>query len=141
MARPNKLQKFVQRSDMFEGKFEATKEFALEAYEMLNRYVFDNGLEPCPITVRRTKGVWGMCDGRVENDEFRVHEIILTKKFQFKAVCVAALAHEMVHQFQWDVLSNERWQEGKQPIMSHGPSFFAWRPALEEYNIPLTTRF
>ena len=102
MARPNKLQKFVQRSDMFEGKFEATKEFALEAYEILNRYVFDNGLEPCPITVRRTKGVWGMCDGRVENDEFRVHEIILAKKFPFKAVCVAALAHEMVHHQQND---------------------------------------
>ena len=29
MARPNKLQKFVQRTDMFDGKFEATREFAL----------------------------------------------------------------------------------------------------------------
>lgn len=141
MARPNKLQKFVQRTDMFDGKFEATQEFALETYEMLNRYVFDNGLEPCPITVRRIRGVWGMCDGRVEGDEFRVHEITLTKKYPFCALFVATLAHEMVHQFQWDVLSNERWQEGKDPIMSHGPSFFAWRPALDEYNIPLTTRF
>jgi hypothetical protein len=141
MARPNKLQKFVQRSNMFDGNYVATQEFADETYEVLNCYIFDNCLEPCPVNVRRTRGVWGMCDGRVENDEFRVHEITLTNKYPFRAMFVATLAHEMVHQFQWDVLSNERWEQGKEPVMSHGPSFFAWRPVLAEYNIPLTKSF
>jgi len=50
------------------------------------------------------------------------------------------MAHEMVHQFQWDVLSNERQSQGLDPIMSHGPSFFAWREPLAEYDIPLSTK-
>jgi hypothetical protein len=50
------------------------------------------------------------------------------------------MAHEMVHQFQWDILSNERQSQGLGPIMSHGPSFFAWRKPLAEYNIPLSTK-
>jgi len=137
----NRLQKFVQRNDMYERNFEASQELALEAYDMLNQYVFDNGLDPCPVTVRRTRGYWGMCDGRVVDDECRTNEIILTKRYPFKAMFINTLAHEMVHQFQWDVLSNERLEQGKPPIMSHGPSFYAWRPALKEYNIILTKEY
>ena len=50
------------------------------------------------------------------------------------------VAHEMVHQYQWDILSNDREDQGLPPIMSHGPSFFAWREPLAEYNIPLSTK-
>jgi len=140
MARTNKLQKFVMRDDMFDGKFSPTQEFAQETYAMLNRYIFDNGLKPVPLVIKRTRGYWGITDGRVDtvNDEYRVHNIRLCNKYPVRAMFVATLAHEMIHQFQWDILSNERYDQGKPPIMSHGPSFFAWKPALAEYHIPLT---
>jgi hypothetical protein len=50
---------------------------------------------------------------------------------------VTTLAHEMVHQFQWDVLGPERQDNGKDWLMSHGPSFYAFREDLEPHNISL----
>jgi hypothetical protein len=43
----------------------------------------------------------------------------------------------MVHQYQWDIYSKERAVEGKEPIMSHGPSFYKFRKQLAEYGIVL----
>ena len=37
----NKLAKFV-RTPMFEGKYDANEDDAVEAYHLLNKYVFDN---------------------------------------------------------------------------------------------------
>jgi hypothetical protein len=43
----------------------------------------------------------------------------------------------MVHQHQWDIYSKERDKEGKEPIMSHGPSFYKFRKQLSEHGIVL----
>ena len=134
----NKLAKFV-RTDMFEGKYETNESETIDSYDLLNRYIFDNGLERPSFNIKRTRGYWGMTDGRmnIEDEKFFVQEIILTNKFPHKAMFIATLAHEMIHQFQWEVLSPERHAQGKESIMSHGPSFFAWRKVLSEYMIPL----
>jgi len=139
MTKTNQLAKLVRRDDLFNGPFKPCGEYAQETYSLLNRYIFDNGLDPAQLEIKRTRGYWGMCVGTTDiiNDSFYVEKIVLSSRFAFKAQFIATLAHEMVHQFQWDVLSNERWGQGKQPIMSHGPSFFAWREPLSEYFIPL----
>jgi hypothetical protein len=134
----NKLAKFV-RTPMFEGKYETNECETIASYDLLNRYIFDNGLERPQFNIKRTRGYWGMTDGRmnIKDERFFVKEIILTNKFPHKAMFIATLAHEMIHQFQWEVLSPERLAQGKDSIMSHGPSFFVWRKVLSEYMIPL----
>jgi hypothetical protein len=124
-------------------KYDANEDDAVEAYHLLNKYVFDNVLNCPKFNIKRTRGYWGMCDGRMDmsDERFFVEEIILSKKFTHKAMFVATLAHEMVHQWQWEVLSPQRYEEGKTPIMSHGPSFYAWRKPLHKYLIPLTRAY
>jgi hypothetical protein len=63
--------------------------------------------------------------------------ITLNNKWYCKQWLVMTLAHEMRHQYQWDVLSFKRLKEGKQPLMSHGPSFFLFKHKLAKYGIPL----
>lgn len=60
-------------------------------------------------------------------------------KWYCKQWLVNTLAHEMCHQYQWDIIGNQRLIEGKQPIMSHGPSFFVFREQLKEHGINLKT--
>ena len=69
------------------------------------------------------------------------HYIELHCKFPTWKEFIETLAHEMVHQWQWEVLSPQRYEEGKTPIMSHGPSFYAWRKPLHKYLIPLTRAY
>jgi len=141
MACTNRLIKFVRKDEMFAGEFRPTLDRAQEVYELINRYVFDNGLNPAKLHIKRTRGYWGMCHGDQNAvGNFFTKEIILTNRFPNLSSFVAIMAHEMVHQFQWDVLSNERQSQGLDPIMSHGPSFFAWREPLAEYDIPLSTK-
>ena len=133
----NKLAKFV-RTPMFEGKYEANEDDAVETHYLLNKYVFDNVLDCPKFNIKRTRGYWGMCDGRMDilDESFFVEKITLSKKFTHKAMFVSTIAHEMVQ-----VLSPQRHEEGKPAIMSHGPSFYAWRKPLNEYLIPLTRTY
>jgi hypothetical protein len=52
---------------------------------------------------------------------------------------IMAVAHEMVHQYQWDIESKRRKRQGLPSIMSHGPTFFSWRDKLKKHGIPLKT--
>ena len=141
MAYTNRLIKFVRKDEMFAGEFKPTLDRGQEIYNLINHYVFDNGLHPAKLNIKRTRGYWGMCDGEQNaNGDYFTKEIILTNRFPNLSSFVAIMAHEMVHQFQQDVLRNEREAQGLPPIMGHGPSFFAWREPLAEYNIPLSTK-
>jgi hypothetical protein len=55
------------------------------------------------------------------------------------------LAHEMIHQYQWDIY---RWDHldyhGKEMFLDsggHGPSFFMWRDRFAHYGLYLKTWF
>jgi len=58
-------------------------------------------------------------------------------KWFCKQWLITVLAHEMCHQYQWDVLGYKRVKAGQKPIMSHGPSFFIFREKLAMHGIPL----
>ena len=60
-------------------------------------------------------------------------------KWYCKQWLVTTLAHEMCHQYQWEIIGAERISMGKDPIMSHGPSFFLFRERLKEHGISLKT--
>ena len=47
------------------------------------------------------------------------------------------LAHEMAHQYQWDIDGVKRIKRGWEPLMSHGPSFFKHRKSINKYGLVL----
>lgn len=83
---------------------------------------------------------WGMCLGHIHRTHTGSHcTIEMMDKWFCVQWFVTTLAHEMVHQYQWDVLGPEREKDGKSWLMSHGPSFFDFRDHLCDYNISLKT--
>lgn len=110
-------------------------------YEMVNYEVFDNELKkPHIYLLPRCRKYWGMCIG--DTKKYRTGsycEIRLMDKWISMQWLVAIIAHEMAHQYQWDIMGPERAEEGKEFLMSHGPSFFQFRDTMREHDIPLKT--
>jgi len=112
-----------------------------QLYNIINDSVFHNQLRKPEIIVKpRCRKYWGMCTG--DTTKYRTGsycKIYLMDKWISTQWMIATLAHEMVHQYQWDIEGPEREEEGKESLMSHGPSFFQFRDLLAEHNIPLKT--
>lgn len=121
--------------------FRPPARFVHHVYELLNYYIFNNELKkPTILIAPRRRNYWGMCVGHMHVQRTGSYcEIDLMDKWISVQWMVATLAHEMAHQYQWDILGPERHYEGKDFLMSHGPSFFMFRDALERQNIPLKT--
>lgn len=121
--------------------FRPSRYLVHHVYELINYEVFDNVLQkPRLEVVPRCRKYWGMCMGHVRKD---VTGSYCTIRMMDKWFCmqwmVTTLAHEMVHQYQWDILGPERQNDGKDWLMSHGPSFYEFKPNLEEHSISLKT--
>lgn len=113
-------------------------------FKLLNEEVFNNKL-PTPEfqIMARCRKYWGYCiglPGEMEKNKSNC-VIRLSDKWFCKQWLIATLAHEMCHQYQWDVDSFKRHKLGLEPIMSHGPSFFIYKQRLKEVNIPLKRAF
>lgn len=109
-------------------------------YKMLNWYIFDYELAmPELEVVPRCRKYWGMCYGSydIPTRNRSACKIRLMDKWYCKQWLVTTLAHEMCHQYQWDVQGLQRMKHGKDPIMSHGPSFFVFRDKLKRHGISL----
>ena len=108
-------------------------------YEELNRTVFRNELIVPKIHLKsHRQKYWGMCIGNTTVDtRGTMCEIELMDKFFCPQWMVTTLAHEMVHQYQWDIIGPTRSKKGYDYLMSHGPSFFLFREKLEKHLIPL----
>jgi len=110
-------------------------------YRLINREIFNNKLIMPEISVKRLRGAWGDCAGimvpPIPNKSRCV--IRLSERWYCRQWLIITLAHEMVHQYQWDIYSARREKRGLSPIISHGPSFFKWRKKLKKHGIPLKT--
>lgn len=129
------------RSEQKRLLFRPSKHLVYHTYELINYEVFNNSLPKPKIEVQsHCRKYWGMCMGHTHRT---VTGSYCTIRMMDKWFCpqwfITTLAHEMVHQYQWDIIGPEREQEGKDWLMSHGPSFYQFRPYLEEHNISLKT--
>jgi hypothetical protein len=114
-------------------------------YNICNRYLFDNRLRKPVITQGSRRQTWGFCEWENElQDTGSYTTIKLMDKWFCPAWFLQTLAHEMVHQYQWDIHRHELQLEGREIYMNsgaHGPSFFAWRDEFEYYGLYLKTWF
>lgn len=117
--------------------YHPTREEAAEVYDLLNDYVFGGVLVKPPIIFSKCHNFWGQCYGAIDLSVI----IQINHRHLCKQWFIAVLAHEMVHQYQWQIDGAHRQSENpsKQPLMSHGPTFVKWKKALKEFGIPLST--
>lgn len=109
-------------------------------YRLINKEIFNNKLFMPKIYLKsRLRETWGMCYGG--DTPFRKSKsrctITLADRWYCKQWLIMAIAHEMCHQYQWDILSKKRMKQGLPPVMSHGPSFYIFRDKLKKRSIPL----
>lgn len=105
-------------------------------YDLLNKYVFDNELIRPTITIKNTGKSLGHCTGTDHGSE-----IILSDRWYCTQIMVITLAHEMAHQYQWDVIGKQRLAQGKKRHLGHGTTFYIHRYNLLQYDIPLKRHF
>jgi len=111
-----------------------------EIYDLLNKSIYKNKLVRPEIQLGQRRKCWGMCIGYARYRDTNSRCVIkLTDKWYCVQWLVIVLAHEMAHQYQWDVISPKRVKQGKTELISHGPTFFQHRAKLQKSGIPLKT--
>lgn len=115
-------------------RYRPTRDEIHDTYDLINRYVFDSKLVRPSINLR-TMNVWGLCTGY--EDPVHRAKIKLSNDFFCLQWMVLILAHEMAHQYQWEVHGPRRVKEKRVALLSHGPSFYEFKPKMSENGIPL----
>lgn len=147
MARPNPIRRIMELelpSISYQRKkgFRPGEEDINYSYKILNKYIFENQLTRPDIVQCRIQSRWGECIWHHQQQYTGSYtNIRLSDKWFCPQWFLNTLAHEMVHQYQWDVY---RWDHmdlyGKdinQKSAGHGPSFYIWRDRFEHYGLHL----
>ena len=150
MARPNPIKSIMavklpsityQRRKLFRP----TNEDVIYAYNIINKYVFENQLDIPDIYVKsHLRGMWGCCVW-LENKQYTKSYcyIQISDKYVCQQWFMNTLAPEMVHQWQWDIYrwDHENYFNRKmyEDSGAHGPSFYAWRDRFTEFGLNLKT--
>lgn len=109
-------------------------------YRLINREVFYNELKMPVIEVMpRCRQYWGICYGEHQKPWYgrSLCKIRVMDKWYCHQWLINTLAHEMAHQYQWDIIGDYREDEGKQRLMSHGPTFFMFKEQMREHGLAL----
>jgi hypothetical protein len=125
--------KFSYRTDIREVK---------ALYRLINATIFNDRLAMPKILVKsRLQAKWGECYGI--DVPYETHKsrcvISIADRWYCRQWLIMTIAHEMCHQYQWDIISKHRNRQGLPSLMSHGPTFFQWRNQLKKHGIPLKT--
>lgn len=122
-----KLFRMVDGFKTYDKPFKPKYSDCKEVFNNINRNIFSNTLTKPKFIIAENDLYWGMCN--IEEDN--TITIYINKDFLSKKLFVFTLAHEMVHQWEWE----------NNGTMSHGPAFFQWRDKLKSYNIVLTRAY
>lgn len=146
MARPNPIRSIMESelpSLTYQRKlgFRPSVRETRDAYRTLNRYLFDNRLKMPEIQQGTIRQCWGYCqwqDDRQDSGSYCT--IKLMDKWFAPQWWLNTLAHEMVHQWQWDIIGmKERGGDYEKRGGAHGPDFFQFREVFDYYGLHLKT--
>lgn len=117
-ARKRILKHLEKRGD--DSSFTVTPDLVLYWWKLLNKAVFnDQLLTPRKIICRRFHDDWGWCIPLSKKGN--VH-IGINSEHHDRKHFLETLSHEMVHQWQWTKVGE----------MTHGKSFYQWKPVLKQ---------
>jgi len=127
MAKP-----IPNRAEYWRNEYRPTQQKVTHTYNALNKSLFKDRLKrPC-IVVGQQRNVWGWANLL---DDYRVH-MGLSDKYPCEQFFVAVLAHEMIHQWQWEVDAPKRRKKGLRYQTAHGENFQAWKDTFDKFEIP-----
>lgn len=125
--------------------YRPSRDEILYTYRLINLYIFDNILAMPEITTGQPQKAWAYCLWYNEPqgpDTFCT--IHLNKNWMCRQWFINTFAHEMVHQWQWDIYrpnENPNYNKYVNKSMGHGPSFFRWRDKFAEHGLCLKGSF
>lgn len=105
-----------------------------QIYDAINNSVFGGVLTRPKIVVKdyTKRAMWGECEGWQRGSRWGPNYtavIRIEKNFPNLKKLIAAVAHEMVHQYEWEYYG----------VMTHGSTtFFAWEERLRSKGIRLS---
>jgi len=142
MARRNPIQvimeselpDFSKRPRLYRPKLKDAKLY----YKLLNRHIFENQLTPTRIKLIGMRDCWGYCSNQGSAGDVHASEIHLARRFPCVQFFIAVVAHEMIHQYQWEIETPIRRNRGLRPCWGHGDSFFRWKNKFKKLGIPLS---
>ena len=144
MARPNPIRAIMEAplpSLTYQRRLSFRPSYAdiNYAYNICNRYLFDNRLRKPVITQGQRRQVWGFCSWEDDYDHTGSYcKIVLMDKWFCPAWFIQTLAHEMVHQYQWDIHRFEEHNgDYEKNSGAHGPDFFMFRERFDYYGLRL----
>ena len=127
--------------------FRPSERFLNHTYELINYRVFSNNLKKPRLELHSNcKKYWAICYGNKYRDYTGSYcNIKLMDKWFCSQWFLNTLAHEMVHQYQWDIYRWEHLDYYGRPMYeksgAHGPSFYMWRERFEHYGLNLKISF
>lgn len=146
MARPNPVRRIMELelpSITYQRRklFRPGPEDIDYAYKIINRHVFDNQLRQPIIEQGVLRKAWGICEWHDTPEEGSWVKIRLMDKWFCPQWFMNTLAHEMVHQYQWEIYRWEHLDYFGRPMYEfsggHGASFYMWRERFEYYGLNL----
>jgi len=147
MARPNPIRAIMESplpSITYQRRLSFRPSYAdiNYVYNKLNLYLFDNQLRVPSIEQGVRRKTWGFCNWEENYNPYTGSycDIKLMDKWFCEHWFVNTLAHEMVHQYQWDIHRFE-YHNGKMDKRggAHGPDFFMFRERFSHYGLYLKT--
>lgn len=151
MARPNPI-RAIMATPLPSITYQRRKSFrpsdadVIYAYNIINKYVFDGVLRRPNLQQGTLRKAWGYCSWESQEQENGSWcNIRLMDKWFCSQWFMNTLAHEMVHQYQWDVYRyNYLDANGREMFTgsgAHGPSFYQWRDRFTVYDLTLKVSF
>jgi hypothetical protein len=116
------------------ASYRPTKEQMHLIFDILNDVLFEGKLARPSIQQRSIK-VWGLCS--VYDDPKLFSRIKISNECFCVQWFTLILAHEMVHQYQWEIDGPEVTKSGREIMVDHNESFFKFTDKFNEHGIPL----
>ena len=126
------FRKYLTRVDEELDKFYPSPRQVARAHTIINKCIFDSVLRKPRLIIKYIPDAWGVCNAELDDNTLpyyapRCTSIMLNCSFRSKRHFIEVLAHEMVHQYQVEMLNR----------IDHGQSFWAWREKFKRYNLKL----
>ena len=147
MARPNPIRRIMELplpSITYQRRkqFRPGIEDVIYSYNILNKYIFENALRRPVINQKQLQKCWGLCHWLFPKQKSGSYcQISINDKWFCPQWFLNTLAHEMVHQYQWDIDRREYMDYYGREMYTdsggHGPTFYAWRDRFEFYGLTL----
>lgn len=132
MAKRIQLHQWVRQAERWgRRKPIRVKRSTLEnIYDSINRAVFGSALRRPRIILAHTQEYWGEIEVGARGNQYGPRQtfcIRFAREFPNMKMVINTVAHEMVHQWEWERNSN----------ITHGQAFYAWNERLANRGLRL----